>query len=518
MLNEISKIVKYEFSETGDFVDITSRLSYMNDYNLNGFMLKTSDDEEKTRKCIASLVNTPVVAYYNSKIDDFEGHKVIKTKNGLKFGTQAVGTHIDSWVQNEKVKPVFSDKETELPCIYGKARIWASRFPKYYDVLKKRLEKDEMYTSWELNPITLDEDTVDNSNIPDPRSSDEWLFLGNCLLGSSYPAYGKNSKVLEMSSLEDFDIELSEALSQDILALSNEDEVLNINSQEGGKEMSKQKEQSALSMVALEQKLWEKINSKGWSSNPYYSIMNIYPEDHKVLCRDWDKTDEELMVFTYSVDESDEVSIGEGVETKLSKVLAEKSNVNIQVNLDDTAKLLSEREIKIKELDGEISTIKETLSKTEKELAEAGIAISDLTKEKENLEAQVSELTPFKEKVQEMEQAELDRQLAEKKEELKKFALEDNLIEEAELESDENIVTIFSELTFDNIEVSQEKIELIKGRKALQKYKEGKDSAQEKELETSTLNTETQKPKSNLNSDSEGMLTAMDIVKMYIKN
>ena len=128
----------------------------------------------------------------------------------------------------------------------------------------------------------------------------------------------------------------------------------------------------------------------------------------------------------------------------------------------------------------------------------------------------------YKEKVLELEKAEQERELAEKKLQLKSFATEDNLIESAELESNEQIVTIFAELTLENYEVCQEKIELIKGRKAIKKFKLSKnnvdsntDTANKTEVEVSAIdNTNV---KTNLNDD-EDEVSPTSVMKLFLNN
>lgn len=491
-VEQVSKIINYEFSESGDFVDITTRLCYLNDYNLNGFKLKTNEeDEEKTKQSVATLVNTPVVAYYNSKKDDFEGHKVVKTKDGtIKFGTQAVGTHTEAWIENDKVVPVFSDsdEEIELPCIFGKARIWGSRFPKYYGVLKKRLKKEQMYTSWELNPITLVEDTdVENTNVPNPRSSDEWLFLGNCLLGTSDPAYGKNSKVLETSSIDDFDIELSEALSEDILTLSENDEDVNINNKQGGNEVVSEnnKEVSALTENDLYTKVRRAVNSV--DSKKYFYMSMIFPYEYKAIAYEWDRESQlDFVEFTYSANSDDTIS-----------VTAQK---NVQM-------VFMPKE----ELDNQISELNTKLSDKEKEVSEKVESINKLGDEISTLQTQVSELTPFKEEHDKVVAEKEAQELAEKKENLKQFAMKGGYISQEEIESSEEIKEMIENL-------NESALKVMRAERIEKKIEEmTASSTKEQKTETSTANTDAKTVKSDLNSEDEGFLSATDIVKMMVK-
>ncbi len=488
------------------YIELTTRLCYLDYPNLNNVGLSSKSKEE----CFASIIDMPILAKIDRKGTGFKGHEVSKDKNGnIKFGTLAYGTNVDWYIQDDEVDIPNVGKKT-VPCYFAKSKVW-KRFTKVIEIIKKYTDGDGLYSSWEL----MGKEYSDEKGY---KEYSDFVMLGNTLIGVQ-PAYGKNSKTLEVASTEDnFDIELSEALAQDIIHLSKKDNN-DINKKEGGSLMAKKKiEESALNMTDLHKKLWNALNQRGWDSNPFYGIVEEYPTENKVLCRDYSSEfTDELIVFSYTIDEEENITLGEKTVRKLSELLAEKMNVNISMNLDDTAKLLSEKETKITELEKEISETKEKLTNTEKEFSEAGNAISELTKEKEQLEAEISELKPFKEKVEEMEKAEVDRQIAEKKEDLRKFALEDELISEQELSENETIANIFSELNLENYEVSQEKIELIKGRKALEKYKiEKSEKTNDNELETSESKENVSNVKTDLNNNEEGMLTAYDIVKSIL--
>ena len=643
-----SKIMSYELSEDDNFCDITVRLCYLDDYNLNGIRLLSGDDVDK---CVQSLVNTPVVAYYNEDADDFDGHEVTITKDGIKFGTQAIGTHIEAWVQDDSVVPVFSDEEVTLPCVYGKARIWKSRFPVFYETLKKRMDdsiesdgKNKLGTSWELQTLDLvSDDDVDNNNIPNPRSCNNWIFLGNCILGSVQngivPAYDGTSEVLEISST-DFDMELSKALTKDmkllkaeidkdqigkgnklsidltkdsasnkkwgnidksslmqqliycsnyktatkkgylvredgwedapsehlkypVVEIVDDTEVLNINgcqsaraylmandkdntsainmlkkyytildlpwndeeqsssknnlnlqsssniednniknNQGGNKKMAKKKfVTSSLTVYDLYQKVSDALNPKGWNSNPYYTIWSIYPDEKKVVCQDIDGAEDDLMVFIYTVDENDNLTLDEGTPKKLSTLLSEMAHVNINMNLDDTAQLLSQKEIKIKELETEVSTTKEDLNKANTELSAKVEAITKLGEEATKKDALIAELKPIKDEHDKMI-AEQEAKAKEKKQnELKTLATKGGYITKEELEL-EKIKKMISELDEKGIkaEIAERVIAKL-------------DKEQPK-IETSTvINKST---KTDLNSSEEGVFTATEIIKSIL--
>lgn len=503
------------------YIELTTRLCYLDYLNLNGVGLSSIANDS-----FETLKDMPIVAKINAKGDKFGSHEVSKdSKGNINYGTNAYGTHVDVWVQDDEVEIPNIGKKT-VPCLFAKSKVW-KRFSNVVDLIINKMENPEkynggLYSSWELQGEEYHKEQGG-------KMYDKFTFLSNCLIDCT-PAYLKNSKTLSIASKElddeSFSLEIAEAWEKDIINFSNEDNDININD-EGGNVMGKNKkegnENSSLNIMDLYSKLDKALNPEGWYGNAYYSIFEHYPEDHKVICRNvYSELTDEVYVFPYTV-ENDEVSVGECKVRKMSELLSEKTNVNIQVNLDDTAKLLSEKEIKINEIMTENSTLIDSLANTEKELAEAGSAIAELTKEKETLSITISELEPYKTKVMEMEQAELDRQLLEKKDELKKFALEDSLIEASELETDEKLNTIISELTLENYEVSQEKIELIKGRKALQKFKASKEIAQsevKEEVETSEVKEEnsTSQIKTDLNDGSnDGLLSAVDIIKSMVR-
>lgn len=141
----------------------------------------------------------------------------------------------------------------------------------------------------------------------------------------------------------------------------------------------------------MHQKVYQALNPKGWNSNPYYSIWEIYPEEHKILAYDIEReSEDDYLVVNYTVDE-DTVVLGEIKNTKLSTLIAEKTNVNISVDLNEAAKLIADKETTNKELNESIKELtSEVESKTEA-LVEAASKITEL-------ESEVSELKPYKEK------------------------------------------------------------------------------------------------------------------------
>lgn len=450
-------------------------------------------NREKIDNWLSTLNLKPVVGKVVTRLDgkrDFSGHnaKIVeeidsdgnKVKS-IEFDTSAFGSFYETSIETID----------EVEYIVAKAKIW-KRFTEAYKVFKKRSEsKKGLKTSWEINVIESHEETIDGKKV---KVIDDGVFIGHALLGEFVtPAYEK-SGVLEVASTIQDD-ELTNALSHDVLLLSENDSFYDNTtiSNEGGNKMGKENEKqlSSLTDNDLYTKVRKAINSA--NEDKWYYISMLYPYDYKAVAYTWDRQSEEDFVeFTYSVNSDDTVSITSSQNVKMRFIPAD-------------------------EIDTKISELETKLSDTEKEIADAGKAVSELTKEKEDLETQVSELTKYKEKVEEMEIAEKERELASKKEELKTFALEDDLIQASELEEDESLSTIFSELTLENYESSQEKIEVIKGRKAIAKFKETKTSQKETDVEVSESKQKVNKTKTDLNtSEADGGFTATEIMKSIL--
>lgn len=215
------KILELAEAKNGNYFDLTGRICYLNSHNINGLKLNYS---EKTEESVKTIMLTPVVAYYDydyNKGEDFTGHETYENYDGEMVSyTSAIGVHKKAWVQNDMVKPVFSEEEIELPCVYATARIWADRFPNYARVIKKLFNEGKLYSSFEVDTIGAKPSETKNEAINNPRETDQWEFSANCLLGSTVnPAYGKASKILEIASVEEDGIankELAEALKKDL--------------------------------------------------------------------------------------------------------------------------------------------------------------------------------------------------------------------------------------------------------------------------------------------------------------
>jgi hypothetical protein len=458
------------------------------DFSVNGNNVKLNRDTAE--EWIGTLVNMPLVGKVVKKVDgseDFSGHnvKVVKVYDEetneeyyeIEFDTQAFGSFYE--VRIEEIDGV--------EYITAKAKVW-KRYKKAFEVFSKRVKsKKGLKTSWEISVIESHNEKINGKKI---KVIDKGEFIGHCCLGENIqPAY-KSSGVIDVASE---DRELIEALSEDMIS-----ELLNIKKySEGGEQVAdKNNQTSALTENDLYRKVRQAINN---SSEYYYYVSMIFPYEYKAYAYKWERDkDTDFVEFSYVVNSDDTISITSSREVEM--VFVPKSQI-----------------------DQQISELQEKLNEAEKQIAEAGKLLTETNKEKEQLEAKIAELQPYKEKVEQLEQAERERELANKREELKSFALEDGLITSEELENDETIFTIIAELTIDNFEASKEKIDLIKGRRAIQKYKESKQKQPEapetSEEKKSAENHDVTVAQTNLTNgdDDKIMASATDIIKSVIK-
>lgn len=200
-----------ELSETDSYIDMVDRVCYYDHKNLNNVQL---DYDESSYEKAQTLVNQPVLAYY--KTDEFGnptlgGHEMRVNPGGkVSFATQAIGTHLDAKIEDAEVELVDGSIQN-VKCLFSTIRLW-KRFENCVSAARSLFEKGKLYNSWEIMPSEV---FYDDNNV---RHLKSYAFVGNCLLGTAYPAYGKASHVYQLAE-EDDDPQLliAEALSADLL-------------------------------------------------------------------------------------------------------------------------------------------------------------------------------------------------------------------------------------------------------------------------------------------------------------
>lgn len=427
-INIIAEVVNV--AEHTSYLELVSRVCFYNEPNLNGDMLPyddTSLDKAQT------LVNMPVQAKYRVNPDgtpSLGGHEMVKKRDGtIEFKTQSIGTHTSVEIKNDNVLVDGSIKE--LPCLFASYRIW-KRYPNYVAAIKRLFDNGILYGSWEINTYQY---LYDNGI----RKITDYEFIANCLLGeTSYPSYGTSANAISMAQLNDNQLMIAEALSQDLLDKNNindndEEENLLAKKNESSPaventitsaspkeqngdttsttstaEDKQNKTHSTDSAQLTEWDLRDKIREACRAKLGKWCYVSYhFPVEKEVWC-EYDGAESELdyVKFTYTA-ENDVVSVSEPTYVKLTVSIAE-------INA------------KISELNKEVETVKAELDLKNEAITKASETI-------QNLNTQISELTPYKEQVEVAEKKKIDEKIAAEKESLKQKLLKGNLFTEAEI-------------------------------------------------------------------------------------
>jgi len=493
-----------ELSSFRNYKEATFLISVIGEPNLNGVII-----EKDTADLYApTLKDMPCVAYLKSKESDLGGHelRVTKNKDGTKaysFATSAIGTYFDVWVENREVDG-FEDKKD---VILAKVKLWSSRFPNYIKVVEKLFNKGKLSSSWEID--VLESEQTDSGKV-----LKEWEFMGNCLLGSNIQGAVPQAGMLEIASVSDDELELAEALTQDILnneqegteqqsqdipvvdTSSNEVDInIYLIKEQGGKEemseiiKDKSKEVASVSINDLYSKVQSAINSTNKDS--YIYLARIYPYEFRAVGYTWYRDNEDSYIsYSYSLNSDDTVSILSQKDVKMSFV-----------DTTEIETMVAEKDAK----DAEIASLTTTLSEKEAELSSKVESITKLGADIASKEAEIAELIPFKEKVEASELAEKEAELAQKKEDLKAYATKSGFLTVEDLETPE-IAEMIENLDEKSIKVLiaekiLAKLEISEAEKIAQEL-----ALAEKAKETTTKEVdvaEVKTPKTNINTSTK---------------
>lgn len=423
--------------------------------------------EDVGEKYAETIIGYPVVAKLKKNIfgqvSDFGGHEVyeVKLKNGKKkkrFGTMPIGSVLNAWVEERELEDFDEPKK----CILCSTKLWSSRFPEYFKVLDKLWEEGKVSSSWELTSTKIEE--KDGFKIYKVIE-----FIGNCILGSLKTPAVKQGGILEYAEFNDYESELENALEKDIsniefaesdleiktkkeetdLANKDVEEILDTPVEDTAEKKEKdvvdsksenvkdekdvedkddkdkkkseenaeckkkkvntaEKEEPEVASLT-DQDLYAKIGKKcrealscDWGYVSYW-----FPEEHTVWFKSCNsETQLDYKLFTYSV-EDDEVTVSEPTDVKLTVSVA---NVNDEI---------ASKNEKIETLTAELELKNEAV-------ISAGEKIGKLNVE-------ISELRPYKEKVELAEQEKIEAEIAEEKKTLKENMLKGGLFTEEEI-------------------------------------------------------------------------------------
>jgi len=460
-----------DLSETNTYIELTNRLCYYGEPNLNGVLLPIDGALDKA----TTLVNMPVVAKYKrvNGQDDLGGHEVYvdPSTNDIKFGTENIGTHLSVEIKDDDVEIHGSTKT--LPCLFATSRIWA-RNKNVISAIKRLFSEGNLTSSWEILTSSF---TFENG----VKTLTDYVFEANALLGSTViPAYSC-AKALSVASLEESQLLIAEALANDI-TISEKEEVnmdkiednakVETNSDEADTENMKEtseinsdtekKDIASLTDWDLRQKLNEVCRSA--TNNNWVWVSFVFPAENYCLC-EYDGRESELdyLRFDYAIN-GDVVTIGDPIPSKLV--------------------------VTVSQINSAIAQRDEALNKANETI--------------QTLKAEVEITKPFKEAA---EKAEKERVEAEKKtkiDTLAQYAKKSGFISETEISEDGDIKTMISEL-------NEEGIKSVIATRFMDSLNDNTETAQ---IETASVETENvEEVSTNLNDDDVGVAS---IVKIFL--
>ena len=430
------------------------------DFSVNGNQVALN--RETIESWMSTLVGNPLVGKLvvapRGELD-FSGHnmKVVTRKDddGNEYKTAEFDTDAFGSFQS-----VGIEKIDDTDFIVASCKIW-KRYPKACATILRRIESGTLNTSWEIDVLKAHKGIVGGRMA---KIIDDGVFTAHCLLGANVePAY-KCSKLLEVAET-DFGLELANAYIEDTKEISNiesnEKEAKNLElnkdketqaaqvenqteteqaeqtttesttepttpaepdvqtSEEGGEtppptepetstepagepEPESTTETSSLTGRDLYMKLEDAVSK---ISSDYY-MTDMFPEDHTIWCKKWGYMNElDYIMFPYTV-EGDEVSLGE------------PQNITLTVSVS------------------QVNTKIDELNKT----------VASLNTELQSAKDEIAELTPYKEQAEKAAAEKAEAELAQKKENLRQYAISSKMITEAELTGEGEFASMIENL------------------------------------------------------------------------
>lgn len=431
------------------------------DFSVNGNQVALNRDTIES--WMSTLVGNPLVGKLvvapKGELD-FSGHnmKVVTRKDddGNEYKTAEFDTDAFGSFQS-----VGIEKIDDTDFIVASCKIW-KRYPKACATILRRIESGTLNTSWEIDVLKAHKGIVDGRMA---KIIDDGVFTAHCLLGANVePAY-KCSKLLEVAET-DFGLELANAYIEDTKEISNiesnEKEAKNLElnkdkdtqtaqvenpteteqaeqtatesttepttpaepdvqtSEEGG-ETPPQTEPETGTEPAGEPEpesttetssltghdLYEKLNEAVVKFNSDMYLAEVFPEDHTIWCKKFGRcmNDLDYIMFSYTV-EGNEVSLGE------------PKRITLTVSISD------------------VNT----------KIAELNNTIASLNTELQSAKEEVASLTPYKDQAEKAEAEKAAAELAQKKEDLRQYALSSKMITEAEISEGGNYASLIENL------------------------------------------------------------------------
>jgi hypothetical protein len=505
-----------DIAENDLYLEITNRLCYYDDKNLNNVMLPYKGFEESALENAKTLINMPVQAKYKkiNNMDDLGSHEMHVLPTGeIEFLTESIGTHISIEIKDDTVTTVSGDTKT-LPCLFAKCRIW-KRNSNMIAAVKRLYESDGgLNSSWEIS-------TSEYEYKAGVKILKDYAFLANTFLGSTTtPAYNGTSKAISLSSLSEDELLVAEALSLDLsenqtgtfdinnepekeenslkkdknVVLSSEnsaeavptntedvsDAATDVTNAESATAEAKVKEDkkdvtddnaptetSALTSYDLRVRISKACRDK---YDDWCWVAYLFPEEHEVWCEYDGESELDYLKFTYTV-ENDVVTVSEPVKVSLT--------------------------VSVKDINTTISEYEKTIAEKDDLIVKASSTITSLKSEN-------TELSQYKEKFTQMEQEKVAAELAQKKEDLIASVVKSGQITREEIEESEEFSGYVENL-------DKKSLMAIVG----ERLSASVDKKNEAEVETSETKNDVHVA-SNLNTDDE-IVDGASIMRNFLR-
>ena len=434
-----------DIAENDLWLELTNRMCYYDDKNLNNVLLPYKGVEDKALECAKTLINMPVQARYKKIAgnDNLGSHEMrIDSDGDVVFETDSIGTHIDVWIEDTEVTTVSGETKV-LPCLYAKKRIW-KRNKNLINAIKQLYESENgLGSSWEIQ-------TLEYSYKDGVKTLNDYVFLSDCLLGSNVtPAYNGTSKAISLSALDEQELMIAEALTQDMMCQNTQEkeektleiEKENITVSETDEVNTSEKIEQTMGNASVETPVEEntevsedvntnnndivisaltvediydkaRVEIKKALSNIWGYIAYLFPEAHEIWYYYDGDTELDYYKFTYEVN-------GEDV------TVSEPEKVTLTVSVKD---------------------INSTVAEYEKTISEKDELIVKASAEITTLKADNADLSEYKQKFTEMEQEKIASELAQKKEDLIASVVKSGQITREEIEKSEELSGYVNEL------------------------------------------------------------------------
>ena len=463
-----------DIAENDLYLELTNRMCYFDDKNLNNVLLPYKGVEEKALECAKSLINMPVQAKYKKIAgkDDLGSHEMHINPDGeVVFDTESIGTHVDVWIEETEVTTV-SGEVKKLPCLYAKKRIW-KRNKNFINAIKRLYESEGgLGSSWEIQ-------TLEYTFKDGVKTLTDYVFLSDCLLGSTTtPAYNGTSKAISLSSLTEQELMVAEALSQDIISqgldrnnqekeenILNKDENITLSADENVEEVTETEEATVEESTDTEtsenttetensgdtseekdkdedgnddkdddnevednedgeckkKKASASTESTETSALTSYDLRRKLSEECRKKVDDW-------CWVTYLFPEEKEVWCEYDGDSELDYLKFTYTVENDEVSVSDPIKVTLT--VSVKDINSTISEYEKTIAKKDDLIVKASSEITSLKSEN-------TELSQYKEKFTKMEQEKVEAELAQKKEDLIASVIKSGQITREEIEASE---------------------------------------------------------------------------------